>query len=108
MSDQVAFVVYLPAKPARFAETKERLLDVVHRMSAEPDFVNTWVHQLQDEPNTLVLYETWNCSKEDFIARHLNKPYRQAYEALLPELLASERRIEFLHVIESYPSRREV
>ncbi|WP_223538854.1 putative quinol monooxygenase [Pseudomonas sp. BF-R-12] len=58
MSDQVAFIVYLPAKPERFAETKERLLDVVHQMSAEPDFVNTWVHQLQDEPNTLVLYET--------------------------------------------------
>lgn len=108
MSDQVAFIVYLPAKPERFAETKEQLLEVVHQMSAEPDFVNTWVHQLQDHPNTLVLYETWNCSKEDFIARHLNKPYRQVYEALLPELLAEDRRIEFLDVINSYPSRREV
>jgi quinol monooxygenase YgiN len=98
MSDQVAFIVYLPAKPERFAETKSRLLDVVHQMSAEPDFVNTWVHQL---------YETWNCSKQDFIARHLSKPYRQEYEKLLPELLASERRIEFLDVIQSYPSRRE-
>ncbi|MNC83746.1 hypothetical protein D3C75_1378760 [compost metagenome] len=54
-----------------------------------------------------MLYETWNCSKEDFIARHLSKPYRQEYEKLLPELLASERRIEFLDVIESYPVRRE-
>lgn len=107
MSDQVAFIVYLPAKPERFAETRERLLDVVHQMSTEPDFVNTWVHQLQDEPNTLVLYETWNCSKQDFIARHLSKPYRQEYEKLLPDLLASERRIEFLDVIQSYPSRRE-
>jgi len=107
MSDQVAFIVYLPAKPERFDETRERLLDVVYQMSAEPDFVNTWVHQLQDDPNTLVLYETWNCSKEDFITRHLNKPYRQAYEQRLPELLARERRIEFLEVIESYPVRRE-
>ncbi|CRL47434.1 antibiotic biosynthesis monooxygenase [Pseudomonas sp. P154a] len=108
MSDQVAFIVYLPAKPERFAETRERLLEVVHQMSAEPDFVNTWVHQLQDDPNTLVLYETWNCSKEDFIARHLSKPYRQVYEALLPELLAEDRRIEFLDVISSYPSQRGV
>ncbi|KJZ34495.1 putative quinol monooxygenase [Pseudomonas fluorescens] len=108
MSDQVAFIVYLPAKPERFAEMKERLLDVVHQMSAEPDFVNTWVHQLQDDPNTLVLYETWNCSKDDFITRHLNKPYRQAYEQLLPQLLVSERRIEFLDVIKSYPVRRGV
>jgi quinol monooxygenase YgiN len=108
MSDQVAFIVYLPAKPERFAEMKERLLDVVHQMSAEPDFINTWVHQLQDDPNTLVLYETWNCSKDDFITRHLNKPYRQAYEQLLPQLLVSERRIEFLDVIKSYPVRRGV
>ncbi|QAY88623.1 putative quinol monooxygenase [Pseudomonas sp. ACM7] len=108
MSDQVAFIVYLPAKPERFAEMKERLLDVVHQMSAEPDFVNTWVHQLQDDPNTLVLYETWNCSKNDFITRHLSKPYRQAYEQLLPQLLVSERRIEFLNVIKSYPVRRGV
>ena len=108
MSDQVAFIVYLPAKPERFAETRERLLDVVHLMSAELDFVNTWVHQLQDDPNTLVLYETWNCSKEDFITRHLSKPYRQAYEQRLPELLARERRIAFLEVIKSYPVRREV
>ncbi|MHC8339874.1 putative quinol monooxygenase [Pseudomonas sp. HLT2-19-2] len=106
MSDQVAFIVYLPAKPERYAEMKERLLDVVHQMSAEPDFVNTWVHQLQDDPNTLVLYETWNCSKDDFISRHLSKPYRQAYEQLLPQLLVSERRIEFLDVIKSYPVRR--
>lgn len=108
MSDQVAFIVYLRARPERFAEMKERLLDVVHQMSAEPDFVNTWVHQLQDDPNTLVLYETWNCSKDDFITRHLSKPYRQAYEQLLPQLLASERRIEFLNVIKSYPVRRGV
>ncbi|MGE8063706.1 putative quinol monooxygenase [Pseudomonas sp. NPDC089569] len=107
MSEQVAFIVYLPAKPQHFAEARERLLDVVHQMSAEPDFVNTWVHQLQDDPNTLVLYETWNCSKEDFIARHLNKPYRQDYERRLPQLLASDRRIEFLEVIGSYPQRRE-
>jgi hypothetical protein len=32
-------------------------------MSAEPDFINTWVHQLQDEPNTLVLYETCSWSR---------------------------------------------
>lgn len=108
MSDQVTFIVYLPAKPERFAEMKERLLDVVHQMSSEPDFVNTWVHQLQDDPNTLVLYETWNCSKDDFITRHLSKPYRQAYEQLLPQLLVSERRIEFLDVIKSYPVRRGV
>jgi quinol monooxygenase YgiN len=107
MSDQVAFIVYLTAKEGSLAEMKERLFDVVHQMSAEPDFVNTWVHELQGDPNTIVLYETWNCSKEHFIAHHLSKPYRQAYEKVLPQLLAKDRRLEFLEVIKSYPVRRE-
>ncbi len=77
-------------------------------MSAEPDFINTWIHASQDEPNTIVLYETWACSKEHFISHHFAKPYRQAYEKLLPDLLAAERRLEFLDVIKSYPERRVV
>lgn len=106
MSDQVSFVVYLPAKEGRLEAMKEHLFGVVHTMSTEADFINTWIHVSQDEPNTIVLYETWACTKEYFISHHLAKPYRQAYEKLLPELLAAERRLEFLDIIKSYPERR--
>jgi hypothetical protein len=34
--------------------------------------------------------------------------HHQAYEKRLPELLARERRIEFVQVIKSYPVRRQV
>ncbi|WP_166365672.1 putative quinol monooxygenase [Pseudomonas akapageensis] len=106
MSDQVAFIVHLTAKEGRLEEMKEHLFKVVHEMSAEPDFINTWIHDSQSEPNTVVLYETWGCSSEYFISHHLSKAYRQAYEKLLPDLLAKARRIEFLDIIKSYPQRR--
>jgi hypothetical protein len=39
------------------------LFDVVDNMAKEPDFINTWVHEDQAEPDTIVLYETWACSR---------------------------------------------
>lgn len=52
-----------------------------------------------------MLFESWACSREYFLEYHLNKPYRTAYEAVLPGLLARERSIEFVTPIRSYPAR---
>ncbi len=105
MSDSVSFIVHLPTKPKHRVRMRTMLIDVLNAMSREPDFVNTWVHEDLNDPDTLVLYETWACSREFFIAHHLAKNYRQAYEAALPELLSSERRIEFLKGLQAYPER---
>lgn len=96
MSESIAFVVHLPGKPEHRAELESRLHAVLEAMSAEPDFVNTFLHRAQDDPDTLVLYETWSCSREYFLQHHLARPYRQAYEAALPALLKAERQITFL------------
>lgn len=106
MSDQTAFIVRLTAKPEVRERFHTELLNVVNRMKDEPDFVNTWVHEDANDPNTFVLYETWACSREFFLAYHLAKDYRVAYEALLPELLAKERSIDFLNILASYPGRK--
>lgn len=106
-AEQVAFIVYLPFKPAQKQRARGMLMEIVAAMSREPEFINTWVHELQDEPDTVVLYETWACSRDDFITRQLGKPYRTAYEAVLPELLASERRLVFLTPLAGFPARRE-
>jgi quinol monooxygenase YgiN len=105
MSNSVSFVVTLSAKPETSARMRELLLDVVDTMSREPDFINTWVHQDLNDPHTVILYETWACSKEVFLAHHLNKSYRLAYEAVLPDLLAKPRTIEFMQIIAAYPLR---
>ena len=103
----VAFVVRLPARPEKREQMRAMLFDVVEAMAKEPDFINTWVHEDQAEPDTIVLYETWACSRETFLSRHLAKPYRQAYEAALPALLASERTITFLSELRAYPARTQ-
>lgn len=105
MSESVAFVVRLTAKPETSARLRELLTHVVDTMSAEPDFINTWVHEDLNDPHTVILYETWACSREFFIEHHLQKSYRLAYEAVLPDLLAKERTIDFMKIIASYPGR---
>jgi quinol monooxygenase YgiN len=105
MSDTISFVVRLPGKPETSARLRELLFGVVDAMSQEPDFVHTWVHEDADDPHTVVLYETWACSREFFLAHHLQKPYRLAYEAALPDLLAGARTIDFLRVIAAYPGK---
>ncbi|KQV86259.1 oxidoreductase [Massilia sp. Root351] len=105
MSDQTAFIVRLTAKPEVRERFRAELFNVVNRMAQEPDFINTWVHEDANDRNTFVLYETWGCSRDFFLGTHLAKDYRVQYEALLPELLAKERTIDFLDIVASYPGR---
>jgi len=105
LQDQVSFVVHLPFKPDHTALGRQMVMEIVRTMSHEPEFINTWVNAMQDEPDTLVLYETWACSRDDFIARQLSKPYRIAYEAQLPALLCGERHIVFLTPLAGFPTR---
>jgi quinol monooxygenase YgiN len=102
---QLSFVVHLPIRPSQRDRARKMVFDIIETMSREPDFVNTWVHEDMAARDTLVNYETWACSREEFIQRHLAKPYRQAFEAALPKLLTGERRIAFLQPLLAYPTR---
>lgn len=105
LQEQVSFIVHLPFRPERTAQGRRMVMDIVKAMSREPEFINAWVNEMQDEPDTLVLYETWACSRDDFMARQLSKPYRLAYETQLPELLSGERQIVFLTPLAGFPTR---
>jgi quinol monooxygenase YgiN len=106
MTDTISFVVHLPGKPEHREELEQRLFGVLDAMAKEPDFVNTWAHRSLEDPDTVVLYETWACSRKHFITHHLKASYRQEYEAALPKLLARERTIEFLSPLRSFPQRQ--
>ncbi|HEX5345374.1 MAG TPA: antibiotic biosynthesis monooxygenase [Duganella sp.] len=93
---QLTFIVHLPAVPERLAELEAGVRGVLTAMSAEPDFVHCRLHRSQHEPNTLVVYETWTCSREHFLAHHIGKDYRAGFEQALAGRLAAPRRIEFL------------
>ncbi|SAL49501.1 putative quinol monooxygenase [Caballeronia humi] len=96
MKENTSFIVHLQGKPEHREELESKLIAIIERMAEEPDFVNAYVNRSKDEPETLVIYETWACSAEYFRAHHLGLPYRQDYEAALPRLLSRERTIEFL------------
>jgi quinol monooxygenase YgiN len=102
MTDKTAFIVHLPGKPEYREELETRLLEVLDKMSGEPDFINTFLHRSADDPDTLVLYETWACSREYFLAHHLKLSYRVQYETALPRMLKKPRTLEFLETIRTY------
>ncbi len=102
MSETIAFIVHLPGKPEHRDELESGLLDVLEQMAKEPDFINTFLHRSADDPDTLILYETWACSREYFQTHHLARPYRSAYEAALPRLLKRTRTLEFLKPVRAF------
>lgn len=104
-NDQLSFVVYLPVKPSARDRMRRMMFEIIDTMSHESDFISTWVHEDLDDPDTIVNYETWACSRDDFLRRHLVKSYRQAFEAALPDLLSGDRRIVFLRPLLAYPRR---
>src|SRR5215467_5369188 len=102
VSENTSFIVHLPGKPEAREELYSSLLEVLDAMSNEPDFVNTYLHRSAEDPDTLVLYETWACSPQYFQEHHLKKSYRVDYEKKLASLLKTDRRFEWLEPIRSY------
>ncbi|WP_062747829.1 putative quinol monooxygenase [Shouchella tritolerans] len=77
-TEQIVIIAHLQLKPnsdkqAFFANLKT-LFDT---MSKEPTFVNAIVHENVDNPDEMVFYEIWNCSKETWLAEEASKAYRQ-------------------------------
>jgi quinol monooxygenase YgiN len=107
MTDTISFIVHLPGKPGHVDELERGVLGVVEAMSHEPDFVNTYLCRSLEDPNTLVLFETWACSRDYFFEHHLKAPYRTDYEEALPALLCQERTLEFLELRRAYLSNRK-
>ncbi|MGU7785065.1 putative quinol monooxygenase [Burkholderia sp. PU8-34] len=105
MSDTISFIVHLPGKPEAREELYSSLVKVLDEMSKEPDFVNTYLHRSADDPDTLVLYETWECSAQYFMDYHLTRSYRVDYEGKLNSLLKADRKFEWLEPIRGFERR---
>lgn len=88
-------LVFLPVKAEAREEFRAKLAEMGEYIAKEPQFVSAAIHEDQDDPDTLVLYETWNAAPEE-LAEQLARPYRREYEASLGNLLKAERRIQFL------------
>jgi len=77
-------------KPGRDGDYLALIHDVLDAMRQEKTFVNTVLHRDVEDPTLFMLYETW-LDKEDFFAVQMKRPYRQLYEATLPDILRRPR-----------------
>jgi quinol monooxygenase YgiN len=95
-SQNTVLLVFLPVKPEARDTFRKMLFEIAEHIAKEPDFVSATVHEDMDDPDTLLIYETWSSSREYLLEHHLSKPYRKIYEAQLTSMLKAERRIVFL------------
>jgi quinol monooxygenase YgiN len=102
----ISLVVKLPGKPEHRRELEERLIEMMDSVAQEPDFLSAFLHRSVDEPETLVLYETWACSREHFETHYSAANRRQADERALSALMAAERSVQFLEPVRSWTRRR--
>jgi hypothetical protein len=64
----LGFIVRFDFKPGWQEEAKKRgFVGFIETMKQEPTFVNFFRLHDKTNPNRIVIYETWNCSKEYFL-----------------------------------------
>jgi quinol monooxygenase YgiN len=95
-------LVDIPLKPGRADEFMALLNDVFEAMKVEETFVSATALRRAEDPDTVLLYENW-IDRDNFLSVQLKRPYRDRYEARLPELLRSPRNLSFLEPIRSVP-----
>ena len=86
-------LITLQVKPGRDSEFLGLLAPVLNAMRHEPSFINTVLHQDPEDPCRFLLYETW-ADRQDLVEVQMQRPYRSALNARLPDLLAAPKRIE--------------
>ena len=101
MSKHLVFYVEFNVKPDCIEKFLKGATGVLEAMSHEDTFVSTYFHRDANNPNKFTLYERWNePSMEEFMKNQVDgKVYRDAYEAYLPDLLASPRVFKVLEPI---------
>ena len=95
-SQDLVFYVKCRVKPDRIDAWRQAVAAIIDQMSREDTFVSCQLHVDAQDPTLFTLYERWaEPSVEAFLQRQ-DKPYRRAYEALLPDLLQSPREPQVL------------
>jgi quinol monooxygenase YgiN len=94
-------LVSIPLKPGRADEFLALLNDVSDAMKAEDTFVNATALRSADDPDTMMLYETW-LDRENFMSEQMKRPYREKYETRLRNFFVRHARCHFLSPSAAY------
>ena len=95
-------IVRFPVKPDRQPEFQTELDKLISKLRQEESFVEARVHRDLEEPNTVVLYETYQESRESFLSRVPKQSWFKVFLHRLPNLLIKERDVFWHQQIESY------
>jgi len=103
MTDEAfTILVDIPLKKGKAEEFLALARDVFAAMKVEKTFVHATALRSADDPDLIMLYEIW-LDRENFTTVELCRPYRDLYEARLPELLRSPRKVTFFDAVISVP-----
>jgi quinol monooxygenase YgiN len=89
----VTFVITFNIKPDHQDEFHTLLGEVLDAMRNEPTFINAVLHRDAQDPQKVMLYETW-ADYDDVVNTQIQREYRKPYWDRLPELLVETQRIE--------------
>ncbi|KGD99928.1 putative quinol monooxygenase [Rhizobium sp. YS-1r] len=96
----VTYVIRFDIRPDQRERFMMLLTEVLDAMRHEPMFHQAVLHADPDDENRMMLYETWE-DHEDVLEVQLKRPYRNAWHAALPELLAGPRDISIWRPVRS-------
>jgi quinol monooxygenase YgiN len=88
----VTFVIRFDVVPEERQRFLTLLNGVLNAMRDEPMFHEAVLHRDAEDENHFMLYETWE-DLDDVVNVQLQRPYRQAWHAALPEILREPREI---------------
>ncbi|MGG1634607.1 putative quinol monooxygenase [Paenibacillus sp. NRS-1760] len=94
-NQQVQLNIRFKAKPGKKEEFSKELSSLIEEMSSEKAFISAIVSDDLDQPDDLIIYETWQGTRDSWLAEELNKQYRKNYEGILGDLIV-DRSVSWL------------
>ncbi|QQZ07633.1 putative quinol monooxygenase [Heyndrickxia vini] len=94
-NQQVQLNIRFKAKPGKKEEFRKELFSLIEEMSSEKAFISAIVSDDLDQPDDLIIYETWQGTRDSWLAEEFIKPYRKDYEGTLGDLIV-DRSVSWL------------
>lgn len=88
----VTYVIHFELRPGQKERFMNLLGGVLEAMRGERTFIEAILHQDPENDHRFMLYETW-ADHQEVLDVQVKRPYRQAWHAALPDLLAAPRDI---------------
>ncbi|MFC3559063.1 putative quinol monooxygenase [Pedobacter jamesrossensis] len=67
-------------------EFKDILIDLFNVIASEEKFVDASIAEAMEDPNSILVYETWNSTVPEFMEKQMAREYRIPFEKALVNL----------------------